>query len=101
MSLSKSYSDGKPVCKVTFKLSKELVGTAEKVNLVGDFNNWDVNGTLMKKLKGGQYSATVALNRDHEYQFKYLIDDKDWLNDNEADKYVPNGFSGENSVVVV
>lgn len=101
MSISKSYTDGKPECKVTFKLPKDFAASAEKVNLVGDFNNWDVAGTSMKKLKGGQFSATITLIRDHEYQFKYLIDEKDWMNDNEADKYIPNGFQGENSVVVV
>lgn len=101
MSLSKSYSDGKHECKVTFKLPKELAGAAGKVNLVGDFNNWDVNGTTMKKNKGGQFSVTVSLSKDHEYQYKYLVDDKEWLNDNEADKYIPNGFQGENSVVIV
>jgi 1,4-alpha-glucan branching enzyme len=101
MSLIKKYHETKPVCKVTFKLAKEIVNSADHVYLAGDFNNWDIESTPMKKLKGGEFSVSVDLEKGREYQFKYNIDGSAWLNETEADKHVPNEFQSENSVVVV
>jgi hypothetical protein len=55
----------------------------------------------MNPLKNGDYSVTLTLEKGKEYQFKYLIDAKQWVNDPEADKYVANAFQGENSVIVI
>jgi len=101
MSLKKQLYEKKPVCKVTFKLTKDIVNSAEKVNLAGDFNKWDTNSIPLKKLKGGEYSVTIALEKGKEYQFKYLVDGKSWLIEKEADKIVPNEFQTENSVVIL
>jgi 1,4-alpha-glucan branching enzyme len=101
MSLRKQFYETKPVCKVTFTLPKDIVNSASKVNLAGDFNHWNTDSIPMKKLKGGEYKVTIALERGKEYQFKYLIDGKSWINEKEADKLVPNEFQTENSVVIV
>ncbi|MCF8458187.1 MAG: isoamylase early set domain-containing protein [Bacteroidales bacterium] len=97
----KEYLKSKPECKVTFRLPKEIVAEAETVNLVGDFNNWDANSTPMKKLKSGEFTVTVTLQKDNEYQYRYFIDGKIWKNEENADKYLMNEFGSENSVVVV
>ncbi len=101
MSLKKQYIKTKPVCKVTFKLAEKIVAPAKKVNLAGDFNNWDIKGIPMKKAKNGEFSASVELETGKEYQFKYVIDGKVWINDTEPDKFVVNEYKGENSVVIV
>ncbi|HEY4786264.1 MAG TPA: isoamylase early set domain-containing protein [Bacteroidales bacterium] len=101
MSLKKQYSKTKPVCKVTFALAKDIVASATKVNVTGDFNNWDIESTPMKKAKSGEFTASVELEKGREYQFKYVIDGKEWINETEADKFVPNEFKSENSVVIV
>jgi 1,4-alpha-glucan branching enzyme len=101
MSLRKQFHETKPVCKVTFILPKDIVSSASKVNLAGDFNQWNTDSIPMKKLKGGEYTVTVALEKGKEYQFKYLIDGNSWINEKEADKLVPNEFQTENSVVIV
>lgn len=102
MSISKKFLKSKPVCKVTFKLPKDVVSSGKKVNVVGDFNEWDTKATPMKSLKSGEFSTTVELEKDREYQFRYLIDGAVWTNDNEADKYVATPFAdAENSVVVL
>lgn len=101
MSLKKQYNETKPVCKVTFKLSNDIASSADRVNLAGDFNNWDIESIPMKKLKGGEFSVSVDLKKGRGYEFKYLIDGKSWLNEPEADKHVPNEFQSENSVVIV
>jgi 1,4-alpha-glucan branching enzyme len=101
MSIKKTYSEKKPECKVTFKLEKESINGAKQVTLAGEFNNWDETDIPLKPLKNGDYSVTITLEKGKEYQFKYLIDSKQWMNDSQADKYVPNAFQGENSVLVL
>lgn len=102
MSLKKQFSKTKPVCKVTFCLSKSAVSSAKSVHLFGDFNNWDSGGIPLKKTKDDEFSTSMELSTGKEYQFRYLLDGNHWENDWEADKYVPSIFSGaENSVVVL
>ncbi|MEO1287586.1 MAG: isoamylase early set domain-containing protein, partial [Chloroflexota bacterium] len=84
-------------CKVTFYTPEEI--EAEEVNLVGDFNGWDEGATPMEKLKDGRFKVILPLDKDEEYQFRYLVNGAEWHNDWEADKYVPNPFLGDNSVV--
>jgi len=96
--LKKRYLKSRPICKVTFTLQAAV--KAETVHLVGDFNNWDEQATPMKPLKDGRFSIELDLEPGREFQFRYLVDGSEWHNDWEADKYVPNPFSGDNSVVV-
>jgi 1,4-alpha-glucan branching enzyme len=96
--LKKQTLKSKPVCKVTFTLPEAI--KAETAYLVGDFNNWDEKATPMKLIKkNGQFSITLDLETGREYQFRYLVNGTEWHNDWHADKYVPNPFSGDNSVV--
>lgn len=92
----------KPVCKVTFELPGAAAGAAASVHLVGDFNGWDTARTPMKRRKDGSFTVTLDLERDREYQYKYLIDASHWENDWAADRYTPSPLGdGDNSVVVV
>jgi 1,4-alpha-glucan branching enzyme len=101
MSLKKQYNESKPFCKVTFKLPKDIASSAKKVHIAGDFNSWDANKTPMKKLKNGEFTASLELEKGKEYQFRYVLDNSKWVNESEADKYVYNEFQEENSVIVV
>jgi len=101
MALVKQFSKSKPVCKVTFTLPSEVVVDAKKVAVLGDFNEWSSTATLLKKQKDGQYKASVELPVGSEFQFRYLIDESNWINDEAADKYVANEFTTDNSVVVL
>jgi 1,4-alpha-glucan branching enzyme len=102
MSLKKQYLKTKPVCKVTFRLSPKEVSGAGHVHVVGEFNNWSTRQNPMKKLKDGAFTLTLDLETGRGYQFRYLVDNKNWINDPAADKYVPSGFSDcENAVVAV
>lgn len=102
MALYKTYHKTQKTCAVTFELSKEAAKGAENVWLVGDFNNWSSADTPMKKKKDGSFSVKLTLETEKEYQFRYLLDGKQWENDWAADKYVPAPFSfTDNSVVIV
>jgi 1,4-alpha-glucan branching enzyme len=96
--LIKHYLKSRPVCKVTFILPEVI--TARTVCVVGDFNDWDTQTLPMKK-KGGRFTLTIELTPGRNYQFRYLVDDTEWYNDWDADRYTPNPFGGDNSVVIV
>ena len=100
--IKKEYLEGGKLCKVTFRLPSIAAPSAKSVCIVGDFNNWNIHGNRMKKLKNGDYCITLNLEPGREYQFRYFIDESKWENDWNADKYVksPLGDS-DNSVIVV
>ena len=82
--------------KVTFEL--EHLEEADKVQLLGDFNDWTPE--TMKKYKNGKHKSTVNLDPGNTYQFRYLVDGERWENDDEADRLLPTEFGVENSAVV-
>jgi len=98
--IEKTYLKTKPECKVKFALSADVVGDAQKVSVVGDFNNWDASAHPLRKQKSGVFASTLNLEVDHNYQFRYLIDGQDWLNDDMADAYVPSPISQDSNCVL-
>ncbi len=101
MSLIKKYLKSKPVCKVTFKLPKDIVNGAKKVSLAGEFNDWNIEKIKLSKKKDGSFSRVVDLPVGNAFQFRYLVDDKEWRNDPEADDYVSNGIDAQENCVVI
>jgi 1,4-alpha-glucan branching enzyme len=99
--LKKLYLKTKELCKVTFRLPKEAAPEATQVTLVGDFNQWDTGETPMQKMKNGDFTVTLELACDQEYRFRYLIDNTQWENDWQADKYAPNCYGSEDSIVEI
>lgn len=94
--LKKQFVKSRKSCKVTFQLPKAIA--AKKVTLVGEFNDWDATATPLRKIKG-VWKTTLEFEQDREIQYRYLVNDAEWHNDWEADKYVPNLIDGDNSVV--
>ncbi|MDD3050723.1 MAG: isoamylase early set domain-containing protein [Candidatus Cloacimonetes bacterium] len=100
MCLKKQFLKSKVKCKVTFKITKDESLDAEKVAIVGEFNQWSLQVEPMKKLKNGDFTQTLELDSGKEYQFRYFIDDERWENDFGADRYVYSPFANcDNSVV--
>ncbi len=99
---TKKYLKTKPVCKVNFKVLKKRIGPAKTVRIIGEFNDWDMNVAPMNKLKNGDFSYMIDLEKERAYQFRYLVDGKKWINDESADAYLPSPFPGvENSVIAL
>ena len=84
----------KTKCKVEFSVPAE--DDVQSVILIGDFNEW--NDTPMEK-KGNAFKTTLDLNLNERYEFRYLVNGAEWLNDGSADDLVPNAFGTENAVV--
>ena len=96
--LKKQQLKSRSACKVTFEVPRDL--RARNVTLVGEFNGWDRAATPMRQLKDGRFTVTLELSPKQAYQFRYLVDGSRWDNDWAADRYVPNPFGGDNSVVL-
>ena len=100
MSIKKRYFKSKPICRVTFRLPADVAGDAGYASVVGEFNDWDDKATPMKRLKSGEYKATVDLPVESGFQFRYLLDHERWMNDAEADAHAPTPFhDASNSVI--
>ncbi len=78
MSIKKQFLKSKPVCKVVFRLDATEANGAKKVQVLGDFNNWDQTAEPLTQLKSNDFSATLELESGKEYQFRYLIDGSNW-----------------------
>ncbi len=98
MAITKQYLKTKPICKVTFVVpAKE----ASNICVAGEFNDWNTEATVLKKLKNGTFKGTIDLPKDNQFQFKYVVDGR-WANETEADGYQWNDYAaGDNSLLVL
>lgn len=81
---------------VSFELPSCL--WADRIFLVGDFNQWNETATPMQQERDGIWRATVELPQGHRYEFRYLIDGQ-WMSDSHADGFAENSFGISNSIV--
>ena len=90
--LTKKYFKTKDEYEVTFAYG----GEADSVVLLTEANNWVP--VPMKKSKG-VFTTKLRIPANGQFQFRYLVNDADWANDEAADAYIPNEHGTENSVV--
>lgn len=97
--INKSYSKNGKTCRITFEIP---AGTdAKKAFLCGDFTEWEKTCVPMKRRKDGSFATSVTLQIGQEYNFRYLLDDSHWQNDESADRFAPNPFGSEDGVIHV
>lgn len=94
--IHKTISPKSGYVRVLFELPSCL--WADRIYLVGDFNQWDKNATPMYQEHDGVWRATVDLQRGSRAEFRYLVDGQ-WHSDNHADGFAENNFGVSNSVV--
>jgi len=90
--LKKKYVKSKDEYEVTFELPSE----AKEATLHCSANGWEP--IAMKKSKGA-FSAKLRLPANGRFQYRYLLDNSEWINDAAADGYMPNEHGTTNSVV--
>jgi len=100
MSIKKQFSKSKEVCKVTFTVAKETADGAKQISVLGDFNGWTNESNPLKKQKDGSFRTSIDLENGKTYQFRYLVDNTSWANDEEADDHVPSGIAQELNCVI-
>ncbi|MDB5200501.1 MAG: hypothetical protein JWO92_2464 [Chitinophagaceae bacterium] len=95
--VQKTYFKTKDYCKVKFVLNIE---NAETVEILGLNSDWK-NAVVMNKKKDGTFTCDVSLPKNLQHEFKYLVNQTEWINDPGADAQHPNGFGGNNSVIIL
>ena len=72
---------------------------ATRVNVVGDFNNWSPKTDAMADENGdGEWTLFYNL-APGVYQYKFVVDGRQWITDPRNPEKVSDGFDGENSVL--
>jgi predicted flap endonuclease-1-like 5' DNA nuclease len=89
--------------KVSFTLPAEFVGGASAGILIGEFNNWNPQeGINLQKQEDGSMAAELVLTTGKAYQYRYLLSDGRWVNDNNTKKFSDvYGYAVENCLVEV
>jgi hypothetical protein len=82
--------------RISFELPSCL--WADRIYVVGDFNQWKISHTPMSQDRDGVWRAVVDLPSGTHAEFRYLIDGQ-WKTDYHADGFVTNNMGAENSVV--
>ena len=95
--VTKTYYKTKDYCKVKFSFQAE---NAETIEILGLNSNWE-ESVFMSRKKDGSFSADVNRPKDSKHEFKYLVNETEWINDPEADSQAPNVYGGVNSVVII
>jgi hypothetical protein len=93
----KRYFRSIEAVEVTFELDRP---DAEHAAVAIDALGWVAVPMRRYPAGSGPLKAKVRLPRDREIQFRYLVDDRLWCNDPDADGTRANGLGSENSVLV-
>lgn len=94
--IKKTYQKDRKRCVVTFYVKDD---SAQKVDLVGEWNGWKPEP--MRRKKDGTFWLSKRLEVGKSYRFKYLIDGWRWKNECFADGEVPNPFGTTDSLIVI
>ena len=92
--LKKRFFKTKEECEVTFELVADEANCAE---LVCEVNGW--LPIQMKKARRGPFRTKLRFPKEASFEFRYLVDDRNWINDDAADAYRANGLGGQNGVL--
>lgn len=93
--IQKTIYKTKDYCKVKFNLDIQDKETASILGLNGDWNN----PVPMKKKKDGSFTAEIQLPKSSQHEFRYLLNQSEWVNEPTADGEVENSFGSSNSVL--
>lgn len=96
--IQKTYFKTKDYCKVKFSFTGNH--NAEVVEILGLNSDWN-NAVLMKKKKDGSFTCDISLPKNTSHEFKYRVDNHEWLNEPQADQQVANVYGGSNSVILL
>lgn len=73
---------------------------ADRIHLVGDFNDWDRESLPFRHNSRDDRQVEVELEQGREYRFRYLIDGAHWRSEWKADRHVAGDDGAYDSVVI-
>ncbi|MGC8820622.1 MAG: glucodextranase DOMON-like domain-containing protein [Fervidobacterium sp.] len=84
----------------TYIVIKFYKPDAKYVFIAGSFNNWSMSDTECYSSGDGWWEAVLELTPG-VYQYKFVVDGKDWVADPNAPAFVDDGFGGKNGIFEV
>ena len=85
---------GSDQVKISFALPEDHPHAAHAY-VAGTFNDWDPKADRLIRRSNQTYSAVVTLDKGARYEYRYVTEDGDWFNVDDADEY-----EGENGVLL-
>jgi alpha-amylase/alpha-mannosidase (GH57 family) len=73
---------------------------AERVTIAGEFNSWAPARDQMARAEGSTWRIVLPL-KPGRYEYKFVVDGKDWRADSDNPLSVPDPYGGRNSFIVV
>ena len=73
----------------------------KKVNIAGSFNNWSMTADPLYDRDGSGMWIIVLPLPPGRYEYKFIIDGKEWIPDPANPTTTDDGFGGYNSVISV
>ena len=91
---------------IEFSLQSDFVNHlcidgVHQISLSGTFNHWAQDKLLLKRQEDGVWKIEIPLLPEGKYYYKFLVDDKWWLEDVGNPNREPDGFAGFNSILFV
>ena len=75
--------------RVTFSLPQDAA--TGPISVVGDFNDWTPGTHTLVKRANGTRSVVVTLPKGTSARFRYLGENGNWFDDEDADETTPEG----------
>lgn len=72
---------------------------AHAVNIAGTFNDWHPLSTPLRQVAPDEWTVELLLDAGI-YEYRFVVDGQ-WTDDPAAQRHVPNGFGGQNGVLVI
>jgi hypothetical protein len=96
--IKKQHVKSRNVCKVTFELPAE--SETDEAYLLSDVNGWQP--IAFEKNRAGKWRLVHEFEPGRDYQFRYMLvkeGRREFSNDEDADRTVPNDQGTENAVI--
>jgi 1,4-alpha-glucan branching enzyme len=72
--------------KISFALPEDHPHAANAY-VAGTFNDWDHKADRLIRRNNQTYSAVVTLDKGERYAYRYVSEDGEWFNVDDADEY--------------
>lgn len=89
--------------RIEFYVHHLNAAACKHISLAGSFNHWatDVLQMEPERVTGGGWKISIPMLPNGKYYYRFLIDDKMWMEDIENPLREPDGVTGWNSVLTV
>lgn len=97
---AKKLGGNRVVCRVDHLFRYKGGPSVRQVAVVGDFNNWSVRSHPLARAADGTWEGPAVLPPGR-YQYKFFVNDKEWIADPAVKETVADGYGGKSSILIV